>query len=148
MTPNVTGSKWQNVRQEGRNGHSSYHNVRLNYDKYFQFLHILLLLIGLVTASLRKYFGLVNLIDGEAKTCQNNFEKCYHLPDPRIFLQYRRSNGSYISVYNILVLSSRRLHEYIYTYFFLFSRQKTKTWKIKKQTSDSYKCYKMCILFH
>lgn len=35
MTPNVTGSKWQNVRQEGRNGHSSYHNVRLNYDKYF-----------------------------------------------------------------------------------------------------------------
>lgn len=70
MTPNVTGSKWQNVRQEGRNGHSSYHNVRLNYDKYFQFLHILLLLIGLVTALLRKYFGLVNLIDGEAKTCQ------------------------------------------------------------------------------
>lgn len=35
MTPNVTGSKWQNVRQEGKNGHSSYHNVRLNYDKYF-----------------------------------------------------------------------------------------------------------------
>lgn len=67
------------------------------------------------------------------KHAKQNFEKCYHLPDPRIFLQYRRSNCSYINVYNTLVLSSRRLHEYIYIYFFLYSRQKNNTWKIKNK---------------
>lgn len=71
------------------------------------------------------------------KHAKQNFEKCYHLPDPRLFLQYKRSNGSNFSVYNTLVLSSRRLLEYIYIYFFFF---KTKNQNLKdKKTNKRFK---------